>query len=65
MFESASQWRHRESFFHKGSAIKEDQDANRGFYGKPPRNRQILFKPMKGAPARVPEFQDVLQKTAN
>jgi lipid-binding SYLF domain-containing protein len=48
----------------KGSAIKEDEDANQRFYGKPLRNRQILFEPMKSAPAPVSELQDLLRKIA-
>jgi len=48
----------------KGSAIKEDEEANRRFYGKPLTNRQILFEPMKSAPAPVSNLQAVLRKIA-
>lgn len=46
----------------KGSAIKEDQDANQRFYGKAYRTRDIVFSALGGDPDPVPQWKQMLEK---
>jgi lipid-binding SYLF domain-containing protein len=46
----------------KGSAIREDRDANEVLYGKPYRTREIVFDRLGGAPEPVGAWRALLKK---
>jgi SH3 domain-containing YSC84-like protein 1 len=46
----------------KGSAIKEDRDANERFYGRRYETRQIVFERLGGAPEPVGAWRAALKK---
>jgi lipid-binding SYLF domain-containing protein len=48
----------------KGSALREDVDANEHFYGKPYSTRQIVFERLGGAPAASAAWRDLLTRHA-
>jgi lipid-binding SYLF domain-containing protein len=46
----------------KGSSIRQDAGANRNFFGKPLRTRDIVFDGKSGAPEPVPGWQATLSQ---
>jgi lipid-binding SYLF domain-containing protein len=46
----------------KGSSIREDADANRNFYGKALRTREIVFDRASGAPEPVAQWHAMLAR---
>ncbi len=46
----------------KGSAIREDTDANNRFYGRPYHTRDIIFANLGGSPEPVASWQQTLKK---
>jgi lipid-binding SYLF domain-containing protein len=46
----------------KGSAIREDRDANEVLYGKPYRTREIVFDRLGGTPEPVATWRAMLKK---